>query len=331
MIRGGECKLQPAFEMAPAELVVAGQARGYHFEPRTLTDWRHKGLLPPLRQIGLGRGKGKRQVWTDPDIVDQAIMVAQLLARRSRTRPALLRLWRVGFRVPSELAREIWLEQLDEAGVMLDENEIARRVGTVVRALRRKEHLDRDAATPALIVLFDALYASGSAFEPSEVEPIQQYLATFLNRMRETPHPRTWLDEERVTSVQRIIAKVFSRGALRAWLCTAPIEDLEWINTTMRRLRVSLARTAETRRMAASREFSGASETIITILSTPLILTLSLLLRSGYGTHVNATLDAAEKAINVLGDEAQLPSVALEIREIWTDVELGTLLRRATG
>ena len=79
---------------------------------RTLTDWRAKGLLPPLKKKGLGQGKGTQQGWLNPDIVDQAIATHFLLERYSNTQAALLSLWSAGYSVPTETVKNAWLSRL---------------------------------------------------------------------------------------------------------------------------------------------------------------------------------------------------------------------------
>ena len=80
---------------------------------RTLTDWRQKGLLPPLKKIGHGRGKGTRQGWLNSEVIDQAVVIHFLLERYSRTESALLSLWTAGYSVPPKAAKKIWLSSLD--------------------------------------------------------------------------------------------------------------------------------------------------------------------------------------------------------------------------
>lgn len=79
---------------------------------RVLVDWRQKGLLPPLRQVGLGRGIGTKQVW-DEDVLDQAIAVHLLLSRYARSDEALLGLWFAGYTVSSVSAHGAWVRHIE--------------------------------------------------------------------------------------------------------------------------------------------------------------------------------------------------------------------------
>jgi hypothetical protein len=80
---------------------------------RVLTDWREKGLLPPLRNTGL-KGGGSKWFWDDGEAaVEQAVAVHCLLTRYSRTSEALLSLWFSGYPVDAELARQAWLQRLE--------------------------------------------------------------------------------------------------------------------------------------------------------------------------------------------------------------------------
>ena len=98
----------------PTELVAALDRHGVEVTERRLTDWRAKGLLPPLKKIGLGRGKGTRQFWENDEVLQQAIAAEYFLYRKSRTRYALSRLWLAGFDVPVELGKATWLEYIEQ-------------------------------------------------------------------------------------------------------------------------------------------------------------------------------------------------------------------------
>lgn len=96
----------------PAQLHDRLNQLGINRDLRVLTDWRQKGLLPPLRRVGLGRGLGTQQVW-DEDVLDQAIAVHCLLTSYARSDEALLGLWLSGYPVQSQSAQHAWLRHLE--------------------------------------------------------------------------------------------------------------------------------------------------------------------------------------------------------------------------
>jgi hypothetical protein len=98
-------------------MLTPAQLRDHLFELgiardlRALTDWRQKGLLPPLQNISSGRGRGIRRYWSD-DVVDQAIAVDCLITNLGRADEALLGLWLSGYPVDSAAAQRAWIEEL---------------------------------------------------------------------------------------------------------------------------------------------------------------------------------------------------------------------------
>lgn len=98
--------------MTPKQLRQALGEIGRAVSARQLTDWRAKGLLPALKQVGQGRGPGARYVWRELDILDRAATVYDLLAVKSRVQPALLAIWFAGYPVPISLIRKAWLGQI---------------------------------------------------------------------------------------------------------------------------------------------------------------------------------------------------------------------------
>jgi hypothetical protein len=100
--------------MTPDELLRALGKSGRPVSSRLLTDWRSKGLLPPLKQRGQGRGPGALYGWREPDILDRAATVYDLLALKSRVRPALMAIWFIGYPVEIRRIREAWVSGIRE-------------------------------------------------------------------------------------------------------------------------------------------------------------------------------------------------------------------------
>jgi hypothetical protein len=96
----------------PAELLTRLRDIGIELTPRALKDWRENGMLPPLRQIGLGRGDGSKKVW-DEDPLEQAIAAYWLLDRRPRAKDAVLDLWFAGYNVDPLAAQAAWVDRVE--------------------------------------------------------------------------------------------------------------------------------------------------------------------------------------------------------------------------
>jgi hypothetical protein len=88
-----------------AEVRVELGRRGYAVTERTLTDWVQKGLLPRRIDQGRGRANGKEYRWYEPDIVDRAVSVLDLLSDYGRTARIPLALWLLGYDMPLETVR----------------------------------------------------------------------------------------------------------------------------------------------------------------------------------------------------------------------------------
>src|SRR5690242_15937877 len=86
---------------------------GYSISKRRFTDWVQKGLLPPPRRHGLGKGKGVVFQWKEPGILSQAVAIYELLEEYTRVNKVFIPLWLMGYEVPIEIVRALFLEQLD--------------------------------------------------------------------------------------------------------------------------------------------------------------------------------------------------------------------------
>lgn len=85
---------------------------GHPKTPRCLTDWRAKGFLPRLTQRGAGRRRGARYRWTDPDILERALLVDDLLVGGVRGEQVALCVWFAGHNVDLVIVRNAWISRL---------------------------------------------------------------------------------------------------------------------------------------------------------------------------------------------------------------------------
>lgn len=98
--------------ITPAQLIARLQELGIGRSERNLTDWRQKGLLPPLRRVGRGRGRGARHGW-DHDVLGQAIAAHVLLTNYARVDAALANLWASGYPISAKTAQKAWVECIE--------------------------------------------------------------------------------------------------------------------------------------------------------------------------------------------------------------------------
>lgn len=108
--------------LTPKEVIEELAKTGRHVEPRTLTDWRRRGLLPKLSERGQGHGRGKAYFWTDADILDRVALVADLPSWE--TDRTILALWFCGFEVSPEQMREAWLKSIERVSRQLAKQDV---------------------------------------------------------------------------------------------------------------------------------------------------------------------------------------------------------------
>jgi hypothetical protein len=86
-------------------------ALGIKRDLRTLTDWRQKGLLPPLQHVSAGRGRGVKRYWGE-EVLEHAIATHLLLAHHDRAENTRLALWLSGYPVEAAAAQQAWAEHV---------------------------------------------------------------------------------------------------------------------------------------------------------------------------------------------------------------------------
>lgn len=88
------------------DLIEVFEQKEIPISQRVLTDWRKKHYLPPLQARGLGRGRGKTYHWAEPDIIELALLVDELLNVGFRGTRINMVLWLLGYDMPLYLVRE---------------------------------------------------------------------------------------------------------------------------------------------------------------------------------------------------------------------------------
>jgi hypothetical protein len=98
--------------ITPEELRQLMLETGFPVTARRLTDWRSKGLLPPLASRGQGKGRGKINFWNEPDILVRAQFVHHAFAHGATAEIVTLSLVHGGFDVAPKKARRTWIKYL---------------------------------------------------------------------------------------------------------------------------------------------------------------------------------------------------------------------------
>jgi hypothetical protein len=312
-----------------ADLIAAGELRGVNFEPRTLTAWRARGLLPKLKPSGRGRGKGKEYGWEDPEVIDQAFAVHELLVKRVKGERALLDLWFCGYAVPSERSRTAWLSQFKrrDASVV----SVSRMVGAEGylaslsrRAARRSDAppaVSREDLAQAIALVFDASYLGGSDFDPeSDRDLFGNVLAGLGGR------PPGWqalddlLTEQVLERLHAAFVAVFSIEGGRQLVATAAAEDLE---AARRFLQI-------VRRVISERMPPDAPSNPFPVIGRMIALLYLAFSRAGLADLLDRSLEIiARESFNKSARYKQrLKKAFSELRGIWSGHSFSTILKR---
>ena len=81
-----------------AEILRHAVQAGFAISRAQLERWRNRGLLPKVRQVGLGRGAGSQVVYPTGS-ASQAVAIARLLAEKEKFEVVGWRLWMMGYEV----------------------------------------------------------------------------------------------------------------------------------------------------------------------------------------------------------------------------------------
>ena len=94
--------------MTEQELVTALAETGRAIAPRTLSEWRSSGLLPPLASKSKGLRKGKICFWLDDAVFDRVALIHDLLKDGTEKQEIYWLLWLCGFSMPLPQLRRAW-------------------------------------------------------------------------------------------------------------------------------------------------------------------------------------------------------------------------------
>lgn len=254
---------------------------------RALRDWVEKGLLPPRRRVGRGRGQGVAWVWTDRAIVRQAAIVDDLLTWHGRVATAGLPLWVLGYDVPVEAVRGQLLAFLNGflsalTGNAVDEEEVRDwTYDFAARMVRARSVRLPSEMTEALLAIFlDAWVNRVSAPDQQPLDyVIEDWRAFVSGNMAQSGSADLRADGRNpgdVAEVQNVLQRV-SLPRLREAVTTASPAAFQEVQQILSRgLEVVLQLVRTTPEMhAATRDLITAPWSLLTLLGShggPLLL-----------------------------------------------------------
>ena len=238
----------------PHQLRAALFESGYSVSERQLRDWRTEGLLPPLCVRGSGRGKGKSFYWDDPEILNRAKALCEVIRRRARFAHAHhLELWFAGYPVPTETTREAWIESLrrteqsilhgasDADGI---EDALSPLATLLSRAVETQIGIAAGKIHPLALEVVIALFARTPTFESLD----DGSLATLANEWLSRASPRQSLSrisEETLTTGLTFIHRNMSLPRIRSVVSSASGHEFERAHIRWQRIQAVVKKLVE--------------------------------------------------------------------------------------
>jgi hypothetical protein len=241
--------------LTPKQVIEELAKTGRHVKPRSLTDWRSRGLLPKLADRGRGQGKGKGYFWTDDNILDRAALVADLPSWE--TDRTILALWFCGFEVSIEQMRGAWLKSIERVSRQLAKQDMnapaentaelsyAERLGDALHGIasvfRRKKKAEGDTMSVFAYELAQLGFSFALANSVSddfewEIENINRHLSNYKPLFaKNTDYKLPEIDPEFILS-KRKFANIFEIRKAVQTATTAQLETAQTIWKTICRV-----------------------------------------------------------------------------------------------
>lgn len=213
---------------------------GISRESRVLTDWRQRGILPPLRKRGQGKGKGSIYVW-DEDILEQAIAAHWLLERLNRSDEALLGLWFSGFKICPEKARNAWINHLDRLKNRRQQAASHYKDGFLglghswSRQLRKKHSQDKSSTDAILSFMRETTEWCYDDYERDD-EAYQGLIVEIFDKLGVSPRNDLYENVKTVWDILDIPAMTRNRQSIE-FVQSLSDQELEYTNNTLALIR----------------------------------------------------------------------------------------------
>lgn len=291
--------------MTPDQLVLELKRYGYEVTCRRLRDWRDKGLLPPLIRRGRGRGSGAVHFWNDAAVLNQAITVCELLARRTRCEGALLGTWFAGYPIDVERARKAWLSSISrtKAGLFRGGSSKEKRedaVGELSGRLAKKLACDVNQNWKEVErLLSEILNAYFNPFYKIDIdEMIANTARAALNLNAKSPEGLYSLNVEKLYSFLEFIRKSLSLDSMRYLISSATDNELRQAHLRWRyAIQIVKLASAKVNRIGNQSELEQPGMLLAATFGAPCIFALLYLEKAGKGPQVDYWLDRIESMV----------------------------------
>lgn len=210
----------------PDALTAEMQRLDYPVTKRRLIDWVQKGLLPHPQPRGLGRGRGKRYAWQEPDILHWAIDVFELLKWHRRANDVVLPLWALGYAMPLDRVRPELQRWADGLGIMIDQAIPVRgdRADLVSDLVSETESRFQDHPAAFLMPVLEALLHALVNPQTSQwswiVDDLRAAIGADVHGLTE------WPGEDRLVALVAVVREQFSADRLRTIVAEASDGEL---------------------------------------------------------------------------------------------------------
>jgi hypothetical protein len=296
--------------MTPSQLADEMNRRGYRVSVRQLRDWRGKRLLPPLTTRGMGRGLGRQSYWEDHGILNRAITVYELLAKRERFPDAhYLRLWFAGYPADYDVIREAWLASLrctERAWLhgASDLDGIEDALAPISAQIGRKISLDTGLPyeeTQALVLeALNAVFSPAADFDIAECTELVDTANAWLSQPSAPHAGSSPITGEMLRTALAFLRANISLESMNRVISAATDAELENAHRRWRALHQVIELLASTTfHGEISAEVSRTGRQLSAMLSCPGMFALLCLGRNGMGQLVDARLNEAEQQIRI--------------------------------
>lgn len=316
--------------LTQTDLIAEAAKLGVHLEPRTLTSWRAKGLLPQLTERGSGRGRGKSYSWSDPEILNQVMAIRALFAQRTKTEYVHLALWHCGYDVDPPSARDLWLKRLRRIQIKIDNNtnKIGGRaayLSDLVSKLEEKIYTHPDFSTQNRLGLIEAIcnsiYDLGEDFEiEADYGWMAEYLSMILGGV-ENPLAANLAISKNILSEKRAVylAEAFTNSLSLPMrierIANASDEDLNATSAFLRKLRILFGRFAP----------PGADVCPLPAFGEAVAILYLCFRMAGFSSQLEKTAMLADDVFQMTGPNNL---IGRDLVQIWEGITLDQILGR---
>lgn len=303
-------------KLTEQELIEEFERRDIALNKRVLTDWRAKGYLPRLQTKGLGKGRGKLYFWTDPTVIERALLVDEALQADHRGAKIPFILWLFGYQIHSPLIRAHLLTGVERFKKMavgeregwgVVEDHVEDIVSKYYYAARKYPHLGlRQDLPPTVLEMIINVFIN-SAYDLNDV-PFEEGVEAAINvgpefSAQNDTQPVSIDPSERRNSAKQIwkfVHEHFSLAPVQAALREATENDLlrtqADIGTIFRLVRGKLMEKPEVNSLREMRIWAAY------LIGTLLSIVDIAMRHQGFGAVIDQHISRLSLGDNLVGD-----------------------------